>query len=386
MDALTVQINEAYEREHAAAKPALTADELPLSYEAVTDEWLTDILCRDVAGAKVVSHRLDVTDDGTNNRRRIFLEYNAEGQAAGLPSSVFCKATHGLANRQMLGHSGGILCETTFFNVARPLLDIEAPKAYYAKYDPVSFNSFVMLRDLGEEMNFCSEATPVDLDFARSQVELLAALHGRFYDAPELDGALSALPTWHRRFSNLAGFHLEESCDRGFVAAENVIPASLFARKDEVWPATMDALEQQKDLPLALCHGDVHLKNWYIRHDGRTGLGDWGVAHRGHFSRDLVYTISTALTVENRRAWERELVELYLDRLAAAGADAPDFDAAWLEYRKALMTAFAFWTLTLNPTEDYPDMQPRQTAITFIERMAHALDDLDVLDAVKQDA
>src|SRR5581483_1890598 len=111
-------------------------------------------------------------------------------------------------------------------------------------------------------------------------------------------------------------FHLESACQQGFAAARSVIPVRLFARAAEIWPKTILALEHHKDLPKTLCHGDVHLKNWYILADGRMGLADWGVVHRGHWSRDVAYTITTALPIELRRSWERDLLRLYLDRLA----------------------------------------------------------------------
>jgi len=382
MTSLAEQIDRAFARQQAAPAVPRTRDDIPLTYESIGPEWLTAVLCDGVPGAAVVGHTLGPPDEGTNNRRRIHVTYNEAGQKAGLPASVFCKATQGLANRQMLGHSGGIICEVTFYRVARPLLDLEAPVARLANYDPESFNSIVVLDDIADRATFCSQDTPVDRDFIEQQLTLLARLHGRFFDAPELGSLFGALPTWYQRFHNLARFHLEESCDAGFQAGRDIIPARLFARAADVWPATLQSLEVLKELPLCLCHGDVHLKNWYRCNDGRIGLGDWGVAHRGHWSRDVTYTIGTALTVEQRRAWDRDLLRFYLDQLHRHGGPKLDPDTALLAYRRSLLTAFAFWTLTLKPTPDFPDMQPAETARTFIERLAHSIDDWDALDSL----
>ncbi len=382
MDALAAQIDAAFAREQANPRPLLTRDDIPRSYEEIGTAWLTDVLCRDMPGAAVTAHRLGLADDGTNNRRRIYLTYNDPGQRAGLPPSVFCKATQGLANRQMLGHSGGVLCEVSFWQHARHLIDIEAPVALHAAHDPESFGSIVVFQDLGGQAEFCSETTAVDRAFAEQQLALLARLHGRFYEAPELGGALSVLPTWVQRFNNLMTFHLQESCEAGFAAAEAFLPPRLFARGGEVWPATIRSLDLLRDLPRTLCHGDVHLKNWYVRSDGRVGLGDWGVTHIGHWARDLIYTLATSLTVDDRRAWGEGLVAFYLDQLADAGGPQVSTDEAWRTIRHSLPTAFAFWTLTLKPTPEFPDMQPGETARVFIERLAWAMDDLDVLDAV----
>jgi thiamine kinase-like enzyme len=379
---LTTQIERAFAAEQANPVLARTRGDIPTSYEAITPDWLTDILCSEVPGALVIAHRLGPPDEGTNNRRRIHLTYNEQGAAAGLPPSVFCKGTQGLANRLMLGHSGGIICEVTFWNAARALLDIEAPTARFAAYDPVGFNSIVVLDDLEGRATFCSEETTVDRSFAEQQMALLARLHGRFFEAPELATSLSVLPTWHQRFNNLMRFHLEESCAAGVLASEPFLAPGLFARRADIWPSTLRSLEALRDLPKTLCHGDVHLKNWYVLTDGTVGLGDWGVAHRGHWSRDVAYTIATSLAVEDRRRWERDLLACYLDQLAALGVARVPFDEALLHYRQSLLTALAFWTLTLKPTPDFPDMQPEATARTFIERLGWAVDDLDVLGSV----
>jgi len=41
----------------------------------------------------------------------------------------------------------------------------------------------------------------------------------------------------------------------------------------------------------------------------------------------------------------------------------------------------AFWTITINPAPGMPDMQPRDSTLEFIRRIAIAIDDLDALDS-----
>jgi hypothetical protein len=65
------QIRDRYAKEQAEAKLALTLDDIPANYDCITDQWLTEAICRDHSGAKIVGHLLDEPDEGTNNRRRI---------------------------------------------------------------------------------------------------------------------------------------------------------------------------------------------------------------------------------------------------------------------------------------------------------------------------
>lgn len=378
---LAEQIREAFAQEQLEVYEPTRRSDIPRSYEAITDAWLSDVLGQGRPDCVVIGHSLGEPDPGTSNRRRIYLQWNESGLAAGLPNSVFCKAAHGLENRLTSGHSGGIHCEVTFYNSVRELLDIEAPRSYHAHYDPVSFNSIIVLEDLGADVEFFSHRTKVGRDHIGQQLALLARLHGSMYASPLLETTLAALPTWFERFHNLKRFNLEVACERGVIDAGDAIPARLRKRAAEVWPLTLKSVERHLHLTHTLTHGDVHLKNWYRAPSGAIGLGDWQVTSRGHWCRDLAYTMSTALDIDARRAQERELIEEYLDRLASEGGERISFDDAFLLYRQQLLSALAFWTMTLSPNKDMPDMQPKDTSIAFIHRIAQAIDDLDALDS-----
>ncbi|MFT4054132.1 MAG: phosphotransferase [Novosphingobium sp.] len=378
----TDRIKAAYARDEREDRPAVAPGDIPWRYEAITPEWMTHILCKGHPEAHVTGVTLDVPDSGTSNRRRIFVTYNAAGQALGLPPSVFCKATVDLRNRLLLSTSG-LLSETTFYNAIRPHLAIEAPEAYLATYDPESYASIVMLRDMGGQSTFCNHHTQMTLERVQDQMRVLATLHGQYYRSPQLDGALAHMFRYDDRFAALDRDHdFKGMCEAGLLAAGEVVPARLMAREGEVWNATVAASNRHGELPLTITHGDVHLKNWYITQDGRMGLSDWQVTSKGHWSRDVAYTISTALTIEQRCAWEQDLLRYYLDAFAAAGGERVPFEDAWLNYRQQLLTTLAWWTMTLTPLGDVPDMQPRDITLEFIARIATAIDDLDALDSL----
>ena len=385
MSELVSRITAAYEADkQRGIRAVVSAEELPLSYEAITERWLTAILCRDHPEAAVTAFRLDALDNGSSNRRKIAVEYNAAGRAAGLPTALFCKASQDLANRIVLGISGGSRCEVLFYNDIRPLLDIEAPRSFFARFDPETFNSIVVLSDLSASATeFCNHETRMTRRRAESQLELLAKMHGSCYANAGLRERLSALPSWPEFFHNTRAFGIEHGSNRGFLAAEEVIPPDLYRRFAEIWPATIASVELHKQLPLTLAHGDVHLKNWYVAESGEMGLGDWQCASRGHWGRDVAYAISTALTVEDRRAWEKDLLRFYLDHLRSAGGPSVSWEEAWLHYRQQLMSALTWWTITLTPTADLPDMQPQDVTLEFIRRIATAMDDVDTLGSLR---
>jgi thiamine kinase-like enzyme len=378
---LIQRITELFERDQRSGAKATQPTDIPVSYEAMTPEWLTHVLCRGHAGAKVVDFSLGEVDNGSSNRRRIFLTYNAAGQAAGLPASVFCKASHVLINRISLGLSGAARGEANFYNNVRPLLDIDAPRAYLATYDPESFNSIVILNDMSDEVQFGAQDSKITRERAESMVRLMAAYHAQMFEHPDLVSGKFGLPTWQQEWQTTVDMlQMDVAVERGLREAESVIPPRLFARAGEIWPAMQRSVAAHDRLPRTLLHSDTHLKNWYLRGAHGMGLMDWQLACVGNWSRDVAYAVAVALEPSDRRAWERELLQLYLEESRSRGVTVPSSNEAWNLYRQQLFTALAWWAITLCPSEVMPkDMQPSQTALAFIGRITQAIDDLDAL-------
>ena len=306
-----------------------------------------------------------------------------KGRAAGLSERVFCKATQDLQNRMVLGISGGAECEVNFYNYVRPFVDIESPIAYYTKLDPVSFNSLIVLGDITDQVeSFCDHKTPINRARVESQISLLGRLHGAAYSDPSITRNLGAFSTWPEYFERTLAFGMEAGVKKAVGESAPVMPERLKSvSPDRMWDLMVESVDRHNRLPLTFMHGDVHLKNWYVLPGDRMGLSDWQCCARGHWSRDVAYTIATALTIENRRAWEKELIQLYLEILERSGGPRVGFDEAWLHYRQQLMTVYTWWAITLCPPESIPDMQPLDITMEFIRRILAAMDDVGSIDA-----
>ena len=378
MSELLKQIQDAYEVDQARGfQPVHSTRELPRSFEELTAEWMTEALCGAVSGAKVETLELGPPDNGSSNRRRVRVTYNQSGMDAGLPEQLFCKASHDLSNRVVLGVSGGAKGEVNFYNLFRPHIEMEVPVAYFADWDPVSCNSLIVLGDISETvLSFCDDRTPVDLARAQSQMRLLARLHASGFANAQVKQHLSSMPTWEQFYGNSCSFGLEAGVRKGFHEARDILPAEIVALgEDGMWGCMMQSVERHARLPRTITHGDVHLKNWYVAGNGEMGLGDWQCANVGHWSRDLAYAIATALSEEDRRKWDRELVLYYLEELARCGGPKVSFEDAWEHYRQQLWTALSWWLVTLCPPDALPDMQPRDTTIGFLKRIGCAMED-----------
>lgn len=369
---------ELFERERQRRRPPIDVDDIPFTYEDITPAWLTAVLCRSAPGAEVVAYRLGPRDDGTSNRRRIHIKYNATEQHADLPETVFCKATQDLANRILIGRAGAAQAECDFYNLVRPQLDIEAPIACLASYND-EMNSIVMLRELPAGTTFFNDAVAMTRAQAEDQMLLLATLHGRYIESPELNSPLSIFATWPDYFARMAPY-FEAPCDVGFGLSEEVIPPRLFARRDEIWAATMLSIERHRALPATLTHVDCHLRNWYVTPGGRMGLTDWQGTTRGHWSRDVIYALVTSLAIEDRRAWLDDLLRYYNAHLEEQARRALPLDGLLHEIAGQLPSVLAFWTMTMIVQPGMTEMvQPRDFTLELVRRIAVAMDDLDSL-------
>ena len=111
--------------------------------------------------------------------------------------------------------------------------------------------------------------------------------------------------------------------------------------------------QHQATLPQTLCHGDTHIGNCYMLHDGRVGLLDWQLMARGYCLHDVTYALMTGLSVGTRRKHEGELLAHYRQQLKENGvANVPDADTIWLEYRRAAIWGVYIGWLT-TPISNY---------------------------------
>ena len=119
--------------------------------------------------------------------------------------------------------------------------------------------------------------------------------------------------------------------------------------------------------------GDTHLGNTYLLTGNETGLLDFQLAMQGCYSRDLTYILTTALTIEQRRRHERELIAFYLQELRRGGvANVPDMNQAWQLHRLS-----AYWGLVIGwltcPTPNYG----REITEENLRRLTAAMIDLE---------
>ncbi|MCY4427318.1 MAG: phosphotransferase [Halieaceae bacterium] len=359
--------------------------EVPPSPEALTKEYLTAILCGEYPGAEVRSIILGEESSGSGNRCAIELGYNEIGERAGLPKYLFHKCEKDFYVRLHLRRLEIDQNEPKFYSVIQPEVNIETPKAYLAAFDERSCRLSLLMEDVSREQG--AVFFEVNSQVSRSDIEqmlsILAGLHAKYWGSERLDQEFTWLMN-PARFSQklIEGMELEQLTSNGLERAVSVLPASLAGRKDDIWNAFLAAMEISSRAPHTYLCGDPHLRNFYKLASGKIGLADWQVTMKGAWSHDFDYTLLTSLPIEQRRAWERELLAYYLGNLEGRGVTPPNPGEAWEIYRRQTLYTFVGWLVTIGFGDLQPSMQPDTESLEIIRRAAAAVEDLGSLEAL----
>ena len=373
-------------RERLAPIRATSLGDVPPSASALTTEWLTAVLCRQTPDATVTAYEVVGGSDGTSSRRALRVSYNAAGQQAGLPTRLFMKSAASFQSRLMLGLGGVTESETIFYRDIRPGLDrLRSPRAFHAAFNPRTYGSIVVMDDLSAQgWTFPDPmADRVVRRDAEDMVDQMAYYHADLWDDPRLAQQFSRLPTTELFQQRLNDVGLENRARVGIERGRSAMSAALYRRRNEILPATMRALHLNSRGTLTVLHQDVHQGNWLRDPEGRMGLYDWQAVAKGEWALDFTYAMSVNLSIEDRRAWERELLERYLWRLGEEGVSKPPtFEEAWLRYRQQPFHVVVFALFTIGAGRLQPNMQPRDYMMRCWERIATFVDDHDSLDSL----
>lgn len=353
----------------------------PMQATDIKKSWLQKQIATGINGAELVSTTLLSGDSGTTDRQHLGLEWNEAGKKADLPSVVFIKSTPKTASsRLMVGPLKMASNEVQFYRTARHFLDDEAPKVYASNIG-MGARFLLVLEDLsarGCQTFMLADEAP--LSHLRGMMVALAGLHAAFWESPRLDQDLA----WLDRERSRPGFRMMMAVHRRFrqrfINGKEMAsaPVSELARVLTAYEDEVVCVRERG--PHTLVHGDTHLGNTYILNDGRSGLLDWQIAHRGQGLREVAYFLGTGAPIELRRQHEQELLNLYLDTLRSKGVVLDlDFNEAFDTYRFWLAYGWDAVQLTRN----WEGLQTKESMDRSWERINAAVEDLDVAAAVR---
>jgi hypothetical protein len=350
---------------------------IPQGWEEITPEWMTAALADHFPDARVDDVAVVMRDNGTNRRARLALTY---ASGAG-PSTVFAKAVDP-EHADLVALTSGLYHEPRLFSsgVALPL---DHPTVYTAIIDEDRRDFLMIMEDVVARGADPRDSTrPMTIDQVASGVRGLARLHSEFWgDGVTNNPALG----WVEPFVAFEGLEfapLHIAHERLGDSVPVEIPAltgtELFK---DIWARYIGTLTTSSQ---TLLHGDPHIGNTYVLPSDDVGFLDWQMARRGNWSLDVGYFLQGALTIDDRRAGERDLLAEYRGALRLPDGDLPTADEVWLRYRASVAHGLAIWIATLSGGDAW---QRADICLAFAQRYSAAFVDLDTrsaLDAIAE--
>lgn len=299
--------------------------------DALSPKWLSSVLGVEIASVATV----EVIRTVATKAR--FLAFPQDGT----PPLALC--LKGLLDGDEMTRMGGptMVKEADFYGKVAGHVAVRAPTCVKSVIDREARQAVVIMRDLiAENAHFCSALEPFSADQTAASLEQLAALHAG-------SGLLADRPWIMRR--------IDEFAARPHLACEQLQALLDDPRGQTLAPRTKDAARLLAALaPLAkrdgaraqfLVHGDAHAGNIF-RTEAGPGLIDWQLLQAGGWALDVAYHVAATLPVEIAAQEERRLLGHYLGVMRELGCAMPDEEAAWTEYREAMVYGFYLWAIT----------------------------------------
>jgi hypothetical protein len=233
----------------------------------------------------------------------------------------------------------------------------------YVAVDPETDSSIIVMEDVVANGGlFMNPHRTFPVPIARESVSQLAQLHGSTWDlvsVRDLEWLGVGRTAIGDRYNPES---LQALLDDG---RADGYPAELRSGQ-----ALFDALQVHGRFPVTcVLHGDPHTGNVYLDRDDHPCFFDWESITIGNWAQDVAYHLASVLSIDDRRAHERELVQLYLTQLAANGGPSIDFEEGYEVYRRSFTHGYFFWVITV--------IRGRDEVLAHMPRLAAALKDHD---------
>jgi hypothetical protein len=350
---------------------------IPRTAGDIDPGWLNEVLSERHRGVAVTGVEVLERHEVTNAHARLRLTY-ASDAAPSMPETMFGKLPPTDPSRRdtIIGTGMGRR-EALFYAQLAPSLSLRVPVTHAAVTDDAG-DFAILLEDLSATGCAVSDGTwGISPDGAAGALRDLAEMHVRFEDPARRAAEapwVTALTPSTTYGGPMLRYGIEHHRDRLSDAFVDI--AELY----------LDHHQQVQALwhegPHTVIHGDPHIGNLFVD-GGVVGFLDWGIINVNTPMRDVSYFLTMAMSPDDRRNHEVDLLRHYLDARRAFGGADIGWNDAWLAHRiHAAYTVPACCQVVTFPAD--ASERRRVFADAFLARSLAALDDLQAREALRE--
>lgn len=349
---------------------------LPTVPEEVTASWLGSVLGQAVKSIELTNAVLDATAS------KLFFAVTYENDVVAdedtRPTHVCLKGGFNPAMLAMEGYKEILITmytrEAKFFSLVAPkITKMHLPKVWWSGTSDSQGQAILVMEDLNHGgFTFGNPEFSWPVERVKTGVEQLAALHARTWGWSEKEHE------WLTPAYEHVMIGLTHMWDAVVLGADRPPFPDVIKNQERTVAAMKKHYATKNPKFVCLLHGDPHTGNTYLDADGNPRFLDWQTLHIGCAFHDLSYFVVGALSVEDRRAHEMEVLAHYLAAVARFGG--PTFsntdEDVVKEYKKSAMAGMG-WVLT--PYQ----MQRKERVIAMCERYCAAIVDHKAIEIVE---
>lgn len=330
--------------------------EIPTGPQALTAEWLTDVLRKSgtISQAKVNSFEIEARSDEqgiTGQLVRLILSYDSHEEDA--PQSLMAKfpATDAATRNTFRGH---YIREVRFYKELAPKVKLRTPRCYLSALDMQSGDAetpkfVLLLEDLapaksGDWVAGCT------LEQAELAIRQIAEFHAAWWDSPELSKM-----TWLLRPSPASFAQSQKRYKRQWNPFLKKItgrfPDKLLAVGERVGEHYISIMQQLQEPPQTVIHNDYQLGNLFLAAPESSSplvVIDWQTLAIGLGVFDVACLLGGNIAPQDRRAREMDLLRLYHSILMDNGVQNYAFDQCFNHYRLCMLRLLIRYVLVVG--------------------------------------
>jgi aminoglycoside/choline kinase family phosphotransferase len=234
----------------------------------------------------------------------------------------------------------------------------------------------LLLEDLGA-LRAGDQVAGMGIETAGGLVDVLAVMHGRFWDRPPPAAAPERLLVWSDpTISAMVSQLLISGTDALRARYRDRVPSTLLDAVAAHAPRWGEVLASCQEGPQTFVHNDFRLDNLFFADDGTPVVIDWQLAGRCRGTQDVAYLVSCSMTPDAARSGWEALVERYHHGLIAAGVRGYSLELCKTHYRQSALFPIGPGMALLGQMQ-LSDDDSRGLADSFIERACLHAHDVD---------